>query len=236
MGSVPKVGFKVGCSADVARGAHPIVRPGCSNSSLEKGMEKFLRASSNILEVSGRKSGVAQSKKKKRRCNRNGGQRGNQQKERVRSVWRNSQDQSGQSVTAHSGQMQGRTMCPSVCRRCLFPAADPGTATAGGIPYRLFFRLWGRLVSAPGPVHVLAGNGEKRETLKGMSPAQVFYAMLYQDLGVAPAGHLMQEIIDLTASRSMCLSSVLKRAPTPQKLLQNGYLDLYLPTYNSIPN
>lgn len=175
-------------------------------------------------------------KKKKRRCNRNGGQRGNQQKERVRLVWRNSQDQSGQSVTAHSGQMQGRTMCPSVCRRCLFPAADPGTATAGGIPYRLFFRLWGRLVSAPGPVHVLAGNGEKRETLKGMSPAQVFYAMLYQDLGVAPAGHLMQEIIDLTASRSMCLSSVLKRAPTPQKLLQNGYLDLYLPTYNSIPN
>lgn len=59
MGSVPKVGFKVGCSADVARGAHPIVRPGCSNPSLVRGMEKFLRASSKIIEVTWRKVEVA---------------------------------------------------------------------------------------------------------------------------------------------------------------------------------
>jgi hypothetical protein len=112
MGSVPKVGFKVGCSADVARGAHPIVRPGCSNPSLERGRGGDLPTCLIHDPKVMRRKGI---RRKKECATENGGQKRKPAKRE--SVWFGETVKVGQvrSVTAHDGQMPGRTMRRSIC-------------------------------------------------------------------------------------------------------------------------
>lgn len=75
--------------------------------------------------------------------------------------WRNSQVSRGQSVTARDGQSTGANhvsvylpVCPSLS---LFAAADTGTATAG-CALSIVLQGGGSPVSAPGPMHVHAGD------------------------------------------------------------------------------